>query len=1032
MPFTVYRSSAGSGKTFTLVKEYLKILLQNPEDFRHILAITFTNKAANEMKERVLSALRELSAGNSNGDRKISAVLLQTLMKESGMDQPEIAGRARQALELILHHYSDFAIGTIDSFSHKLIRTFAHDFKLPVNFNVEIETDELLSSAVDLLLERVGEDQDLTTLLVGFIESRLDEDKGWSIDDILRKFAKNLLDEEGIARIERLRDVSLHQFRQISTELTRNIRSFERQIRELASTAHTLIQQQNIPVSAFFQGDKGLSKFFQNLSAGRLDKMDPNSYVLKTIYEDKWFSGKIQPCDRDAITALKPELIGHFEKIQGFSKEYSPEYKLRKLLAKTIYPLAVLNEIEKVLDEFKRQNNLIHISEFNSRIASIVMNEPVPFIYERLGEKYHHLLIDEFQDTSVLQWMNFIPLIENSLASGYFNLVVGDGKQAIYRWRSGDIEQFNALPSILGSDLNPVLKLREHALSSHYQSINLDRNFRSRAEIVDFNNRFFNSIAPKILTRGKEKVFEDVEQKYDPQNTGGYISLEFLTPEGLQSVDEGQTFHRILEIICQAAERNFAWKDMAILCRSNKNAAQIAGFLLANGIDVVSAESLLIHNSLKVRFVIAILRMLFESPNDIVKEEIRLFLSEYKPDAIGLISSLPDELAVLPIFDLCETIIRKFDLNRTADTYLQFFLDVVLNFSAKTSHSVSDFLTFWDKNRQKFSIIIPEELDAVRVLTIHKAKGLQYPLVILPYAQESRKNTKSYLWVDLDASVMPGLDTALLKTDKEMESTVYKVDYQEEQQKSMLDLINLLYVAMTRPEEQLYILTSRPPADSESLDSLSKFFASFLVSEGVFEEDQDRYEFGNPMDHRVSELKQKTEAIILNELISSDWQKRITIRTKAPLFWDPDNPMKKSDWGNRVHTVLSWIRIAADLPLAIHRAILTGLIESKEASQLSDKLLSVVHHPELTAIFDEQAKIKTEPEILLPQGAFYRPDRVVISKNSVFVVDYKTGMHHPEYALQINRYAGYLTEMGYEIVRCLVVYLEPEVSVVEV
>jgi ATP-dependent exoDNAse (exonuclease V) beta subunit len=617
------------------------------------------------------------------------------------------------------------------------------------------------------------------------------------------------------------------------------------------------------------------------------------------------------------------------------------------LLAKTIFPLAVLNEIEKVLNEFKKQNNLIHISEFNSRIASIVMNEPVPFIYERLGEKYHHLLIDEFQDTSVLQWMNFIPLIENALASGYFNLVVGDGKQAIYRWRSGDIGQFNALPSIIGSDQNPVLKEREKALTNHFQLVNLDRNFRSRAEIVDFNNRFFSTIAPLVLTGGKEMIYQDIEQKYNPDNTGGFISIEFLSPEGISAKDESSTFERILGIIAEAAEQNYEWKDMAILCRSNKNASRIAGFLLASGIDVVSAESLLIHHSLKVRFVIAVLRVLFEPPNDIVKEEVRLFLSEHMPEVTGSLSALFHDLPFLPLFDLCETIIRRFDLNTTVDPYLQFFLDVVLNFSAKTSHNVLDFLAFWDKNHQKFSITVPEELNAVRVLTIHKAKGLQYPLVILPYAQESRKNTKGYLWVDLDKSLIPGLDTALLKSEKEMESTVYRHLYQDEQEKSMLDLINLLYVAMTRPEEQLYILTSLPPADSDSIDSLSKFFVSFLISEGLFCKDLLVYEFGKKCDHRTVHDEIKTGAIILNEMISSDWHNRIAIRTKAPAIWDTDNPLKKSDWGNRVHEVLSWIKVAGDLPGAIEKALIRGLIESNEAELLTDKLLQVIHHPQM-------------------------------------------------------------------------------------
>ena len=484
MSFTVYRSSAGSGKTFTLVKEYLKLILLEPGDFRHILAITFTNKAANEMKDRILKSLEELAKGNLSADRGVTGTLLPMLAAETGMAETEIKLSAGRALEMILHNYADFAIGTIDSFSHKLIRTFAHDFGLPVNFNVELDNDELLSTAVDLLLDRVGDDLELTGLLVNFLETRMDEDKGWNIDTILSGFAKILLDEEGQRNIPTIRHITIENFRKISAGLYATIGQFEKGIRELGQEATASIQRSAIPPNAFYRGDKGIGKYFHNLAAGRMDKLEPNAYVVTTIEEDKWFSAKATPEAKACIDAIKPILLDTFEKVRNACDSGMSGYMLRKLLAKTIYPLAVLNEIGQVLDNFKRQNNLVHISEFNARIAGIVLNEPVPFIYERLGEKYRHLFIDEFQDTSALQWMNYIPLVENALAGGYFNLVVGDGKQAIYRWRGGDVEQFTTLPEVPGSSGNPVLKQREESLQRHFNGVNLDRNYRSRAEIV--------------------------------------------------------------------------------------------------------------------------------------------------------------------------------------------------------------------------------------------------------------------------------------------------------------------------------------------------------------------------------------------------------------------------------------------------------------------------------------------------------------------------------------------------------------------
>ena len=441
MPFVVYRSSAGSGKTFTLVKEYLKLLLENPLQFRHILAITFTNKAANEMKERVIRALTAFSALEEPTVSKADRTLLEKLEEETGMTEDEIVNRSRTALSLILHRYSEFAIGTIDSFSHRVIRTFAHDFRLPVRFDVETESDVLISTAVDMVLQRAGEDQELTRLLVSFLETRLEEEEGWDIEGIFTKFARNLINEEGLAHIEGLRNISLAQFQVIADELRRSILEFEQQVASEAKAADRLISERGISLGAFFYGRSGIGKYFSDLANRRM-KVEPNSHVRKTIEEDKWTSGKASPVEIQKIKEISGTLTRHFERLMVLWNTRGGEYRLLKLISGTIYTLAVLNEIGQTLRQFKEQNNLVHISEFNSRIASVVMNEPVPFIYERMGEQYHNLLIDEFQDTSVLQWMNFVPLFENSLASGHFNMVVGDGKQAIYRWRGGDIDQF--------------------------------------------------------------------------------------------------------------------------------------------------------------------------------------------------------------------------------------------------------------------------------------------------------------------------------------------------------------------------------------------------------------------------------------------------------------------------------------------------------------------------------------------------------------------------------------------------------------
>jgi len=1028
----VYRSSAGSGKTFTLVKEYVKIILVEPGDFRHVLAITFTNKAANEMKERVLKALAGLSKGDQAADAMIKGTLLPLLMKETGLAAHEIAMNAAKALEMILHNYADFAIGTIDSFSHRLIRTFAHDFGLPVNFNVELDADELLSTAVDLLLDKVGDDAALTSILVKFLETRMEEDKGWNIDAILTGFARILLDEEGQGRIARLKALSLEQFGVISENLYAGIRQFEKRVREISKEGVGILQGGSFLPSDFFQGERGIWKYFTNLAAGKMDKIEPNSYVLATIEEDKWFSGKASPASRDEIAAVKPRLTEIYEKLQKEAGLHKQDYYLRKLLAKTIYPLAVLNEIEKVLNDFKRQNNVVHISEFNSRIAGIVMNEPIPFIYERLGEKFRHILIDEFQDTSALQWMNFIPLIENSLAGGNFNLVVGDGKQAIYRWRGGEVEQFNALPMIPGSSGNNILMQREQVLQRHYEQIILERNFRSKPEIVAFNNRFFRTVAGRVLTNGKEKIYEGLEQLSPPGSPGGYISMEFLEGDEGDLDYDTKTLNRIQSVILEAQQDNFNLRDMAILCRSNKNASVIARFLLEQGLEVVSAESLLISNSPGVRFLIAYLKFLFEPRNDIILAEIRQFLQHAPMGTDPKWEQSRDTYAMLPVYDLCESLIRYYKLNTVPDPYLQFFLDAVLKFTVKISTGAVEFLDWWEKNRGKLSINVPEELNAVKVMTIHKAKGLEFPLVILPFAQESRKNTKTYLWVDLEKEVASGLETAILRSDKEMESTVYRDLFTDERQKSMLDLLNLLYVSMTRPEERLYILTKFPPKNQDEVSSLPGFFQMFLQSENIWVEGRSAYTFGLKTAHAEKIAKHEMETLTQQKVISTDWRQKIEIRARAPLMWDMENPLQKSQWGSRLHTLLSWVTTGADIAFVVEKAALAGLLEKADQENAEKILRSVISDPLLARLFSDQVMVKTEAEILLPEGSFYRPDRVVFDDNRVTILDYKSGKPNPKHGEQLIKYAGYIEEMGYKNIHRALVYLAPEVMVVEV
>ena len=1048
MSFAVYKASAGSGKTFSLVREYLKIILQDPRDFRHILAITFTNKVANEMKERILKTLSRLAKGENDPDDKMLSLLVQ----DTKLPPEVIALKASEAMGLILHQYADFAIGTIDSFSHRIIRTFAHDFGLPVNFNVEMDTDTLLETTVDLLLDRIGDDRELTGLLVSFLESKIDDEQDWRIDRILVKFARNLMDETGQEHLKKLTKVTLNDFREMSSSIHARIRKISEAIKAPAVEALHLIGSANIPVDAFSYGKNGIMAFFNAAARGKAGR--PGKNAATTVEEDKWTSKKCTPEQEEAMAGIKGRLQDLYEQLSGLIERDLPLLNLLNLLKKTIYPLAVLNEIAIILDDFKKQNNLVHISEFNSRISRIIMGEPVPFIYERLGEKYHHILIDEFQDTSAMQWMNFVPLIENALASGYFNLVVGDGKQAIYRFRNGDVEQFSSLPEIPGSANNPILKQREKVLSEHFESVALNVNYRSGKEIVMFNNRFFRILTDALFPDGND-IYRDLEQQPGPGKEGGYISIEIPGAENETLSYADASLERIREIILQSQADGYNRRDIAILCRSNDHAGEVARYLLLQGIEVISAESLLVENSPHVKFIIDFLRFLHEMPDPLVHAEMAGYLHEQgfsqagfntlltiihreKSPGAGIREIFRDsgfdircgELAGLPVYDLAEKLIRTFHMNDTPDPYLQFFLDAVMRFTSRGIAAGSrDFLEWWEVNHGKTSIVVPEGMDAVRVMTIHKAKGLQFPIVIYAFAGDIKRNTREWLWVDFRDQEVPGLPSAILGAEKGLSETAYADLYETENRKSLLDLVNLLYVVMTRPEERLYVLTKKASEKGES-SSIPKFFADVLPQMETGTAADGRYIFGEPRRKVVKDPVSPEKPLSLEKMISGEWRSKIQVKFHAPEMWNMEQPVQTSQWGNRIHTILSKVITKDDLPEALDAAVFSGLIRVQEREEIEQVILPVFNHPLLSRLFSEKVKVRTEAEILVRGGSFYRPDRVVFDEEEVFVVDYKTGKQNDHHRTQLNQYAALIEEMGYKKVHRVLVYLEPKLNVI--
>ncbi len=1059
--FTIYKSSAGSGKTFTLVKEYLALALNDesdpPKAYRHILAITFTNKAASEMKERIIKALKELSFDDytklSGGTKTLLEELKkhQTLNLRQQLTDTIIRKRASNVLSAVLHNYSDFAIGTIDSFVHNIVRTFAFDLKIPMSFELEMDDDKLLTQAVDLLIAQIGSDERLTKALVEFTESKTDDEKSWHIENDLKYFAKNLLNEEGAIYIEKLRDLSVDDFFKIKDTIQVELKKFETFISKCGEDALKIIADEGIQHDKFAGGANGIAKYFSYLSDVRFDKLTPSNTVQKNVDADNWYAAKTTTSDKDVIDGIKNKLLEIYHKALSFIEANNQEMIVFRLINSTIYSLAVLNEIEKLLNQYKAQNNILHISEFNKMIAKIVLNEPIPFIYERLGNKYNNYLIDEFQDTSVLQFQNLLPLIDNSLAAGHFTMLVGDGKQAIYRWRGGEVEQFAMLPEVFAHNDNPLVLERQEALIRNHNPQVLAKNYRSKREIIEFNNAIFRTLSNKLNDKFKS-IYDTLEQGFNPENKGGYVQVEFLQGESdeVRELNLERTHVIILELL----QQNFQLKDVAILVRKNSDGSEIANYLSKKGIEVISSDSLLLSNSAEVNFIYSLLRYLNNTSDQIIKTELLEYLIASKrientdinqlliennslneKEFIKILKQVCKEfnisvLSKMALYELNEELVRLFALNKHPDAYIQFYLDEVLNYSIRQNNNLKGFIEYWEDKKEKTSLIVPQGMNAVTIMTIHRAKGLEFPVVILPFSSGKTNMGKKHLWVDIDNNKIPKLTSALVSVKAELKETIYADVYEEEINKSLLDSLNVLYVALTRPEERLYILTSKPSKTPDNLSTLSDMFAYYYQTTGEWEDAKSLYTFGEQKIHDTTLHRISTSNFQLSTFNSNQWRDTIKMRAAAPSIWNLELTESKKDYGVMVHTAMAKIKTSDDVEMSLNSMFTEGLISGDEKTTLLNTITKIIELPQLKPHFAKGLTIKNEAEIITQMGEMFRPDRVVLSQKSAVIIDYKTGEEKPAHKKQILQYADLLIQMGYTVTKKLLVYIEDEKVVV--
>ncbi|MCW5514830.1 UvrD-helicase domain-containing protein [Muriicola sp. Z0-33] len=1028
-PYKIYSASAGSGKTFTLVKAYLSIILSPGfnNNFRQLLAITFTNKAVNEMKQRILENLYDFSRTD---DATSASTLFKLLQNELDISLEELRTKSEKTLKQILHNYAFFDVSTIDKFTHRIIRTFAKDLKLPQNFEVVLDTDILLDEAVNRLLSNAGSDKKLTSILVDFALEKIDDSKSWDITFDLNNIGKLLFNENHYPHLKRIEDRNIDDFLELKKTLISEQLKLQSKAQAKAKQVLQFISECGLEHSDFPRAT--LPNHFKKISEG--------DYTLARLYnnklEEQLVSGKILksgfelPSDEIATVLLEKyrELKQQIYTIAFYKNAYGNSV-----------PLTILNAIYQELQGLEKERDLLPISSFNRIISNEIKNQPAPFIYERLGEKYRHYFMDEFQDTSEMQWNNLIPLISNALESEDEQgqrgslFLVGDAKQAIYRWRGGRAEQF----------LN-LISLEAQPFAVKPEVYDLPVNFRSRPEIVAFNNAFFTSTGTYLNDSDYHTLFMEGNKQQSNSENGGFVQMSFLEENDNSTIDEAYC-GKVLQVIEQSLNQSYDYRDICVLTRKRKHGILISDFLMQKNIPLVSSETLLLKRNNKVSFLLALLQHCVH-PLDLENNyNILYFLSQDRENTHNFIhqniSSLSKifredyafEIGFLKsasVYDGLEYAIKKFKLAEGSDAYISFLLDEVLQLELREDAGLSTFLNYWEKKQDQLSIVAPESLNAVRIMTIHKAKGLEFPVVIFPFSNTHIfEEINPKLWLPFQDQINSAFKEVLISKRKEVQNYSPEAAsiFENEQHKLELDAFNLLYVALTRAIDALYIFTEMDLTSdgSHKPQYYSGLFIHYLKASGLWTDDKSRYTFGSPPSKTEIDISRNPE-LSIPYTYSSKNRPEFRILAKSGILWATERQEAISK-GTALHQLMETVISKEDVEAILEKHQNVDIYK-EEKQHYRTLMHSIIDHPQLKMFFEKESSVKNECDILTENGLILRPDRLVFKGDHVTILDYKTGKKHPKHREQIYAYADALEAMGYKVDKKVIIYINKEVT----
>lgn len=1036
--FKIYKASAGSGKTYSLVYEYVKILIENPNEYKHILAVTFTNDATEEMKTRVLNQLKQLATEPEKSP------YLKQLEKDTAAEAFHIGKRAAEALGNILHDYSNFNISTIDTFFQKILRAFAKDIGISAAYNLHLDEDSAIQEITENVISNTNDNNRQSKWLMKGALDKIQDGKSWNIREELKNLFKETFKENYQVKENRIKESFKNddEIEQLQKKILDEISHFENTLTQLAHNCNSLLKKHGLSIKSFPYGTASFYMWIFKLSNQQIE--EPKARFLTALNNvDAWYTKSGDKNLKENIINAFGELNVAINQTYQFYIDHIRTYNSNLLIKQNLSYFVMLDTMVEEMMKYKEENDVLFISDTNQFIKEVIGDNEESFIFEKAGNYYHHYLIDEFQDTSKLQWSNFKPLISNAVSQGNTSLVVGDVKQSIYRFRNGD---WRLLHEQAGAEI------------THHEVIHLKENHRSLENVILFNNTLYH-LAPTIVaniyqndvnmengwTNMFGECYLDQEQEVPEKNKNGegYIKLKSFSK--IEEVDQEdsiseQQLNELVIDISDALSRGYKPNEIAVLVFTGKQAFLVASHLrkhveennLQNEINIVTQSSLNISNSHTVRVLISCLRYLLQRKDQVSLANVfgeyhQYFLMNASPDflkqeADEKMKSFVESSSIiksLPLLILVEHLIRFFhlDTEKNEHIFLQHFKDAAFEYLKKNPDDLSGFMEWWDEHYEKFQVEVPQNEKSLEIITIHKSKGLEFDLVFIPFAEWSLDNTGlkgDTLWLDMENN---GSKTLPVKYGKQMKESLFINDYLETKFYNYLDRLNLLYVATTRAVRELYIYTNR--SKSFHLKSLSPnvktVFNHILLEEQSLKNgsyiDLDAYKnelkteilVGSKTYPDRKDPVKETESIEVSMTTGNIFE-TLAIKQKSSDLRDEEYNKNEDlkQTGILFHQILAHTTNLDEALLQIKKLLLERAIDLSIHDAFVKDVKILFEQPDMIEWMKNYSSYSEYS--FCDKNKIIKPDKFFLNKKEAIVIDFKTGKPMPEYADQVKDY----------------------------